>query len=386
MRIFSSVFWLALVIPALALFSSSSPVIQLNDKTFEKSIATSPATLVLFYAPWCGYCQKFAPTYEKLATRLKSIIPVVAVDCNEESNKQLCSRFEVTGFPTVKMVTFADRFDQSLMNIEPRIHSYNGARDFASLKKFVAKNLPHRIRRITSVEQLDDFISSKDYLYSVILVSEKPKASMMYKSLSNYFPSVQFAQARLSDKLPLSHFPDITASSKSNSTLLFYNPATESYIPYEGPNDFLSIRDFVDTNTKNVCPLNYLQFVCKKNRCLVGFFDREKHDADDYFNKFIRLNVPGFMSVPLDKSYTSVQKLLSSLTSEPNVDTVMFDWKHSQYALKPVDSTLQAWVTDIKLGDFRDYHHFDYDALMEETCRKTQSQENENDDDVNDEL
>ncbi|KAG5315182.1 TXND5 protein, partial [Acromyrmex insinuator] len=56
---------------------------------------------VMFYAPWCGHCQRLSPTWEQLAeisNEEDSNIRIAKVDCTTESI--LCSEQDVTGYPT----------------------------------------------------------------------------------------------------------------------------------------------------------------------------------------------------------------------------------------------------------------------------------------------
>ncbi|XP_045481715.1 protein disulfide-isomerase A6 homolog [Harmonia axyridis] len=85
-----------------ALYSPSSDVIELTESNFDKLVTKGDEIwIVEFFAPWCGHCQSFAPEYQKAATRLKGVVKVGAVNADE--HKSLGGRFNVRGFPTVKI-------------------------------------------------------------------------------------------------------------------------------------------------------------------------------------------------------------------------------------------------------------------------------------------
>lgn len=57
--------------------------------------------LVMFYAPWCGFCKQMKPDYSAAATELKPKFVLAAIDVNRPENAVIRKAYNITGFPTL---------------------------------------------------------------------------------------------------------------------------------------------------------------------------------------------------------------------------------------------------------------------------------------------
>lgn len=78
-------------------------VTELTDANFD-AIAMDPEAdvLVEFFAPWCGHCKSLKPVYEKVASAFAAERKVVVAAVDATAARDVASRFEVRGYPTIK--------------------------------------------------------------------------------------------------------------------------------------------------------------------------------------------------------------------------------------------------------------------------------------------
>jgi len=77
-----------------------------KGKSLAKAKETGKPILVFFYTDWCGFCQRFVPTYDKISKnpKIKKNFAVAYVNCEDENNRKDVEEFGVQGFPTVYVI------------------------------------------------------------------------------------------------------------------------------------------------------------------------------------------------------------------------------------------------------------------------------------------
>lgn len=73
--------------------------IEMNKEQFVRAIEGDKPVLVEFFAPWCVYCKRIGPAYEKVAEAYSNIITVAKISIDDE--KQLAKDEGVKSIPTL---------------------------------------------------------------------------------------------------------------------------------------------------------------------------------------------------------------------------------------------------------------------------------------------
>ena len=71
---------------------------ELTKDNFNATIENNDVVIVDFWAPWCGPCRMFAPTFEAVSEQYPNI---VFAKLNTEDQQELAASFNIRSIPTL---------------------------------------------------------------------------------------------------------------------------------------------------------------------------------------------------------------------------------------------------------------------------------------------
>ncbi|KAJ1327283.1 hypothetical protein BSLG_010625 [Batrachochytrium salamandrivorans] len=153
---------LAATASASALYTSKDFVITANGANFNSVVMKTEA-----------------PEYVKAASSLQGLAKVVAIDCDDDRNKQLCAKFDIKGFPTIKVFSGG---------VKGAPEDYNGDRKSkAIVSHMISKIYGKYVKQIGVAGKktltMDDFLADTE-MPRMVFISKKDVTSPLLKAFS----------------------------------------------------------------------------------------------------------------------------------------------------------------------------------------------------------
>ena len=216
------------VFSAISEISVEDGVWVLTDSNFEEALNLQPDLLVEFYAPWCGHCKKLAPEYSKAAEILsKSDPPIHIAKLDATENSETASRFEVSGYPTLKYFVGKNPTD------------YTGGRTEDTIVSWILKRNKPSLTVVDCACELEEGMENNKV--TAVLFAQKDSAeAQIFDNVSKSVDGVAFV---------VSVSPDgLEKYGVTEPSLVLFKKFDDKRVDYTGSLTQAGIVDFINKN------------------------------------------------------------------------------------------------------------------------------------------
>lgn len=195
-----------------AFYEWGTDVVSLTRKSFKQVGKDDQLWIVEFYRESCGFCVKLRPHWEKVATNMKHLVHVAAVDVTKE--RQLASKYEISGVPTIKIF--------KKVNGKMKVEDYQGERKAKAIIDHISQSMPSFVQKITKKNSLESIQMPR-----LIVFSTKRTAPAILKAVSSKFEKrlstvlVHKTQTEIISEYMVDTFPTILIETKPGTIVKY---------------------------------------------------------------------------------------------------------------------------------------------------------------------
>lgn len=140
----------------------------------------------------CGHCKRLKPEYAQAAQILRDADPPIAliqVDCTE-AGKETCSKFQVSGYPTLKI------FKNGEVSSD-----YSGPREAAGIVKYMKAQTGPASRELKSLAELEKYLSAQETTIVGLFAKDSALKSVYLKFADKNREKLRFGHSSAADAL-----------------------------------------------------------------------------------------------------------------------------------------------------------------------------------------
>jgi protein disulfide isomerase family A protein 3 len=205
--------------------SGGSVVVDLTEYSvdeFNLELQNHESIFVKFFTPTCPHCRDMAKDFALVARQLQDqdeySIVLAEVDCSHDAGEEICSKYGIQGFPTLKLFRYGSFYK-----------NYNAQRKAKTMKQWLLNQVQGSSMVLQSVSDLSALVQTSDdvVVAAVIksgqmrLLSHFLKASRRVK-LHPQFADVRFYHV-ITDDLPQTVWGSLSKE-KPESSVTLYRP------------------------------------------------------------------------------------------------------------------------------------------------------------------